>query len=50
MVLWSFIFEVWLPYVPPFQGRAISDPVDILFYCLGALLAALFWRLRYAGN
>jgi hypothetical protein len=47
LILWSIVFELWLPYVPLFQGRAISDPVDILFYTLGGLLAGLFWKRWY---
>jgi hypothetical protein len=47
LILWSFVFEYWLPSTPVFQGRAISDSTDILFYTLGALAAALFWKQWY---
>ncbi len=47
LVLWSFVFELWLPKVSLFQGRVTSDHVDILFYTLGALLASLFWKRWY---
>jgi hypothetical protein len=47
LLLWSFIFELWLPSTSLFRGRVISDHVDILFYTLGALLASLFWQSHY---
>jgi hypothetical protein len=50
LILWSFVFELWLPYTTLFLGRAVSDPVDILFYCLGALIAALFWGHWYPAD
>ena len=47
LILWSFVFEYWLPYTPLFQGRVTSDYTDILFYTLGALSACLFWKRWY---
>ena len=47
LFLWSLLFELWLPYTPLLQGRAISDHTDLLFYTLGALLASLFWKQWY---
>ena len=47
LLLWSWVFELWLPHTRPFGRLAISDPADILFYALGALLASLFWHQRY---
>jgi hypothetical protein len=47
LILWSWVFEVWLPRTSAFQGLAISDHLDILYYAAGALFAALFWRFRY---
>ncbi len=47
LVLWSLLFELWLPNTPLLQGRAISDHTDILFYTLGGLLASLFWKRWY---
>jgi hypothetical protein len=47
LLLWSFLFEFWLPYTTVLGGRTVSDPVDILFYTLGALAASLFWNRWY---
>ena len=45
LILWSAIFEIWLPHFGPFRGLAIADHVDIFFYTSGALLAAAFWSI-----
>jgi hypothetical protein len=50
LILWSFVFEYWLPYTALFQGRATSDYADILFYTLGALAACLFWKRWYRNQ
>jgi len=50
LILWSVVFELWLPRVGPFRGRAFSDHVDILFYAIGALAASLFWKRWYRGK
>lgn len=47
LLLWSWVFELWLPFTRPFQHLATSDPADILWYALGGLLASLFWRWYY---
>jgi hypothetical protein len=47
LLLWSFLFEFWLPYTSVLGGRTVSDHVDILFYTLGGLAASLFWKRRY---
>jgi hypothetical protein len=47
LVLWSFVFELVVPRLPPFQGLAFCDHVDILCYTLGAAVAAGFWRVWY---
>jgi len=43
LVLWSFLFELLLPVIPPFRGRFVADPSDILCYVIGACVAALCW-------
>jgi hypothetical protein len=48
LFVWSWMFEIYLPRTALFNGRAISDHWDIVYYSLGALLAAMFWRLWYA--
>jgi hypothetical protein len=46
LLVWSALFELFLPYTASFRGVAIADPVDVLCYCAGALAAALAWRPR----
>ena len=52
LIIWSVVFELILPRLDMFRGRSFSDPRDIVFYTLGALLAAVFWRIWYGrrGN
>src|SRR5688572_24531779 len=40
LVLWAYVFEVQLPNVPTGGRPSVADPVDVLCYTLGALLAA----------
>lgn len=47
LILWSAVFELWVPRLDSFRTLAFSDHVDILFYAIGALLAALFWKRWY---
>jgi hypothetical protein len=47
LIGWAYFFEVYLPGVPRFQGLAIADPADVFFYAAGALLASMFWMVRY---
>ena len=47
LILWSVVFEIWLPRVPIFYGLANADHRDILFYTLGALIAAIWWQRYY---
>jgi hypothetical protein len=47
LIIWSWIFEAWLPSLPFFKHLATSDFHDILCYTSGALLAALFWKAWY---
>jgi len=47
LVLWSAIFELWLPRTSFFAGLAVADYLDILWYAIGAVAAAFFWRGYY---
>ena len=47
LLLWSVVFELWLPGVPFFRGLATSDHVDVLCYAAGALVAGLLWNRIY---
>ena len=50
LILWSVVFELWLPRVGPFRELAFSDHADILFYAIGGLPASLFWKRCYRGK
>ena len=50
LILWSWVFEVFLPRLSFFKGLATSDHVDILCYTVGAVVASIFWRVRYGGE
>jgi hypothetical protein len=41
LVFWSLLFE-WIG--PRFVAHSTSDPLDVLSYSAGAILAALWWR------
>jgi hypothetical protein len=47
LILWSWFFEAYLPFVPFFKHLATSDYQDILRYTEGALFAASFWNIWY---
>jgi hypothetical protein len=47
LLMWSFLFEVWLPRVSPFRLLAFADSMDVLCYAMGAFLALQFWRRWY---
>lgn len=48
LLLWSWVFEMYLPSTETFRGLAISDYRDILSYASGALFAGVFWKIWYA--
>ena len=47
LILWSIIFELWLPFTSLFRGLAYCDYLDVLSYTCGAFAAAVFWRVYY---
>jgi hypothetical protein len=47
LVMWSAIFELYLPRVRYFEHLATSDCVDVLYYAIGALVASLVWQITY---
>ena len=47
LLLWSVIFEIWLPGTELFHGLATADHRDILCYTLGALIAGVVWHTLY---
>lgn len=47
LIVWSWVFEILLPRTRWLGDSFIADPWDIVYYALGTLLAALFWRWWY---
>lgn len=41
--VWSVLFEILLPRIPMDPQRFFADPVDVLAYLLGGILAGLKW-------
>lgn len=50
LLVWSYYFECVAPYSASFRGLTFGDPLDILSYSAGALLAAVFWRWWYTAK
>jgi hypothetical protein len=50
LIVWSWVFEIILPQTDLFGELCVADYLDIVFYALGALLAALFWRWWYGAD
>lgn len=44
LILWSLICEFTGPFA---FGMGVADPWDVVAYASGALVAWLFWHLRY---
>jgi hypothetical protein len=47
VVMWSAIFELYLPHVRYFEHLATADYVDVLYYTIGALAASAVWQVVY---
>jgi hypothetical protein len=47
LIIWSWVFEAFLPHVGFFKKLATSDHVDIFWYTLGGVLASIFWKKWY---
>jgi len=47
LIVWSVVFEYWLPHSDLLSGLVIADHFDILCYVVGALVAGLFWKHHY---
>ena len=50
LVVWSAIFELYLPQVGYFRHLATPDPLDVLCYALGGLLAVGVWQVTYRAR
>lgn len=44
LVLWAALFEIAFPRL---LGRGVGDPLDVLAYAAGALLAGFAWSLHH---
>jgi len=44
LILWSWVFEAYLPFTPMFKHLATSDYRDVLAYTIGGGVSALIWR------
>ncbi len=47
LVVWSWVFEVWLPQTSAFTDIAVADVWDVLCYVVGAFVAVLVWSWYY---
>ncbi len=47
LILWSWIFEIWLPATGWLGDRCVADYLDVVYYTVGALLAGLIWAWWY---
>jgi hypothetical protein len=47
LLLWSWVFEFWLPTTNLFGRWCVSDYLDIVYYAAGAAIAAGFWSVWY---
>jgi hypothetical protein len=44
LALWAVLFEVVFPRL---LGRGVGDPLDVLAYATGALLASFAWAMHH---
>jgi hypothetical protein len=47
LLIFAALFEVVIPAQEAWRVPTVADPYDVLSYCLGALLAVVFWRWYY---
>lgn len=47
LIIWSWVFEAYLPFTKFFKHLATSDYLDVLSYTEGALFSAIFWKFWY---
>ena len=48
LILWSLIFEILLPLHPYMTQYVVGDPIDILVYCVGAMISVIVWHFTYS--
>src|SRR5262245_20174611 len=47
LLLWSWVFEIILPQSALLGDSCVADPLDIMYYSIGAFLAAVCWKWWY---
>lgn len=47
LIVWSWVFEIWLPSTGWLGDRCTADYLDVVYYAVGALVASLFWKWWY---
>ncbi len=50
LLIWSLMFEFWLPQTEVFGHFAPGDPFDIVAYALGGIIAFGGWKIIYSGR
>jgi hypothetical protein len=50
VIVWSALFEVVFPQLPVLEKYAVADPGDVLSYCVGGLVSAVFWQWHYKSR
>jgi len=46
LLMWSFFFEYIAPKFGRYFNNTVGDPWDVLFYCLGGLIAGIYWNFE----
>ena len=47
LLIWAATFEVILPNYNFGSRPAVADPLDVIYYLLGAVLSSVFWTIWY---
>ena len=47
LLIWSWVFEIILPATGWLGDWCVADYLDVMYYALGTLLAAIWWRWWY---
>jgi hypothetical protein len=50
LIIWAMVFECVLPRLAHWKGLAVADPIDILWYTVGAFVASISWSLTYGHS
>ena len=47
LIVWSIVFECWLPHSNLLSAFVVADHLDVMCYVVGALVAGVFWKHYY---